>query len=131
MAQNGDTASSSEPEHGANWAGKYCQWDGNDGESAIELSGGGVNWANVKVLATKLADSPHSTHYENNDKQKCQVREQTVDEEHEEDDGIVAGEVAEIVGGSVLGFTEAGRLGEEGEIEEFSKRLQVGEACRD
>lgn len=94
MAQNGDTTSSSKPEHGANWTGKYCEWNGNDGESAIELSGCSVDWANIEVLTTKLANSPHSTNYEDNDKQEGQVREQAVDEEHEEDDGIVAGEIA-------------------------------------
>lgn len=94
MAQNGDTASSSEPEHGANWTGKYCQRDGNDGESAIELSGCSMDWTNIEVLAVQLANPPHSTDYENDDKQEGQVREQAVDEEHEEDNGIVAGEVA-------------------------------------
>jgi len=90
-----------------------------------------VDRANIEILTTELADAPHATDNEDNDKEECQVCEQAVDEEHEEDDGIVAGEVAQIVGGPVLSFSKASGFGEEAEVEEFAKWLEVREAGRD
>lgn len=89
-----------------------------------------MDWANVEILATELANSPHATDNENNDKEESQVREQAVDEEHEEDNGIVAGEVAEVVGHAVLSFGEVGGFGEEGEVEKLANGFKVGEAGR-
>ena len=58
-------------------------------------------------------------------KEKPEVREQAVDTEHREDDGIIAREVSQVVVDSRLDLGEVRWLGQSLEVEELGDRLEV------
>ena len=90
----------------------------------------GTRETNIQISSLKLADAEHTTYDQDDDKQQEQVREQAVDAEHDEDDGIVAAEVRQVVVDSGLHIAEVSGLRESLEVEELRERLEVGEAVR-
>lgn len=131
MAQDGDTRGADQPEDGAKRRGPQAERDRNDEEGSVELRGSSAPAGNLEVIAFELADAEHAADDEANDEEQQQVCEQAVDAEHDEDGGIVAGEVAEIVVDSALHLAEVGRLGDALDVEELGDGPQIGEARRD
>lgn len=129
MTQDGDSRSSNEPKSSRERVGNDCEWDGQNDESSIELCRGGTEETNIKVTTLELADTVHATDDKKNNKGKKPVGEQSIDTQHDKEDGIVASKVAQVVVDSVLDLTEVLRLGKSLQVEELGQWLQVGEAA--
>ncbi|KAB8337210.1 hypothetical protein FH972_021512 [Carpinus fangiana] len=87
--------------------------------------------AHVQVSAAEFADAPHAGDDEDDVEQEPEVCDERVDGQHDEDDGIVAGEVGQVVVDSVLDLCKVLGLGHALEVEELADGLQVGEAGAD
>lgn len=131
MTNNRDTGCANQPEHRGKRRGPETKRNGNDEEGGVELRGRGSPAAELKIIALEFANTKHTSNYKTDDKKKQQVGEQTVDAEHDEDGGIVAGEVAQVVVDPALDLAEVGGLGDALEVEELGDGSQVGEARGD
>jgi len=72
-------------------------------------------------LTAQSANPPHASDNEDDDEQQQQVRKQRVDAQHDEENGIVAAEIAEVVVDPALGFAEVCRLRETFDVEELAQ----------
>lgn len=128
MTQNSDAAGTDEPEDGGEWRGNEAQRNGDADERGVELGGGGSEGADLEIRTLQLANSPHSSDDEEDDEQQREVGDQAVDGQHDENDGIVAGEVAEVVVDAALDLAKVLGLGDALDVEELGDGLEVGEA---
>ena len=90
------------------------------------MGGGCLESADLEVATFEPADEPHAKHNKDDIKEQPEVCDEGVDAEHDKDDGIVAGEVAQIVVDSTLHFAEIVGLGQSLDIEELGDGLDVG-----
>src|ERR1700761_919111 len=125
MTQNSDAAGTDEPEHSPNGTRVDGEWDSDDEKAGVELRRGCPEKADIEIIALQLADSPHATNHQENDEEQRQVGEKAVDEEHDKDGGIVAGEVAKVVVDPALDLAKVLGLGEAAEVEELAYGLEV------
>ena len=79
-------------------------------------------------MSLHLADEPHAKGNEDDVEEQPGVCDEAVDGEHDEDDGIVAGEVGEVVVDPALDITEVVGLGKSLDIKELGNWLKIGEA---
>lgn len=126
MAQDGDTRSSNEPKHGGEGRSQEAEGHGDAEQGGVELRGGSAPAPDLEVVALQFADTVHATNDEEDEEEQLQVGEQAVDAEHDEDDGIVAGEVAQVVVEPALHGAEVFRLGDALDVEELGDGPQVG-----
>lgn len=131
MAENADARRTDKPESGTKGIGDDGKGNGDDEQSGVQLRSGGAEVANLDVATLELADTVHTTNDEEDVESQEPVCEQGVDAQHDEEDGIVAGEVAKVVVDAVLYFAKVLGLGDLLEVEELGDRLQVGEAGTD
>ena len=131
MAEDGDTRGSNQPKKGTQGRCLEGKGHGNDEQGSVELGWGSAPAADLEIIALELADTVHSTDNKGDDEHQPQVCDQTVDAEHCEDDGIVAGEVRQVVVDPALGLAEVGGFRHALEIEEFANWSQVGKARGD
>lgn len=82
--------------------------------------------SNVKIPPIELADGPHAADDEDDDEEEGHVRDQAVDAQHDEDRGIVAGEVAQVVVDARLHIAEVLGLRQPLDVEEVGERLEIG-----
>lgn len=130
VAKNDHTAGANEPHDGAEGRRNQADRDGNDVQTGVQLGGGEAGLADLEVLTVKLADEEHAEDDKDDVEEKPGVGEQSVDAEHGKYDGIVAGEVAEVVVDTRLGFGEVLRLGHPLEVEELRNGPEVGKSAR-
>ena len=128
MANNDDETGTNKPGNSSKRRGDKTDGNSNNIETGVELRGGGAERADLEVAAVKLADDEHAGGNEDDIKQKPPVGQEGVDAKHDKDDGIVAGEVAEVVVDTRLHVTKVLWLGEALDVEELGDRAQVGEA---
>lgn len=126
--KNTRAARSNEPEQGRERRGNETDGDADNQETRPELRGGGPEGSNLEIAPVQLADAEHARHHKDDIKEEQPVGQQSVDAEHEEDDGIVAGEVAQVVVDARLHLAKVGGLGQALEVEELGDGPQVGEA---
>jgi len=131
MPENADARRTNQPQDSADWRSPNAQRHSDNQKTSVKLGGGSAREADVEIGASQLADAEHSTDDEGDDEQQQQVGQQAVDAEHDEDDGIVAAEVGEVVVDAGLDLAEVLRLGQALEVEEFADGLEVGEAAAD
>lgn len=129
MAQNSDTGGSNEPENSAKRRSPEAQGNADDQKRRVQLGSGRAPTANLQVVALELANAVHATDEQKDDEEECQICEQAVDDEHGENSGIVAREVAEVVVDSALHLAEVGWLGDALHVEELGDRAQIREAA--
>lgn len=122
MAQDRDTGSTDEPENSSEGRGPETKRDGDAEQTSVELRCSGAQAADLQVCALELANAIHAANDEEDDEQEQEVGEEAVDAEHDEDDGIIAGEVAQVVVDPALDFGEIGRLGDALKVEELGDR---------
>lgn len=127
VTEDGHTGCADQPEGRRDGRGIDTQWDANAQQTSVELRGIEATESQVQVTAVKFPDAPDTGSREDDDEKQERVGQQAVDAEHDEDDGIVAGEVAQVVIDAALDFTEVGRLGQALEVEELGDWAQVGE----
>lgn len=70
----------------------------------------GAKGANLEILALEASDEPQAEDGEDHVEEKDQVCEKSVQAQHDEDDDIVAGIVAQVVVDSRLHLPKVGRL---------------------
>lgn len=128
VAQDCEGAGTDEPEECAKGTCEEGQRQTDDQETGVELRRSGTEAGDLEIVALKLSNSPHTTGDEDDGEEQSQVSEKGVDGEHDDNGGIVAGEVAQVVVPSALDFTEVGRFGDALEIEEFADSLEISEA---
>lgn len=128
MAKNRHSAGSDEPEDGADRVRDECKGNGYDQQAGVQLSSCRAEEADVKIAAVEFAYAPHASDDEDNDEEEGEVVEQRVDAEHDEDGGIVAAEVAQVVVDPALGLAEVCWLRDALEVEELAQRAQIREA---
>lgn len=131
MAKNGDAGGSDQPESSGERVCDYTNRDCYTQHGGVELSCGSTEETNIEIAALELADSPHATNYEDDVEEQKQVGEQSVDAEHDEKDGIIAGEIAEVVIDAVLDFAKVLRFRETLEVKKFANGFQIGKAAGD
>lgn len=129
VAENGHARSTNEPHESRERRGDQTQWNGDYEQTCIELRRCGTESADFEITSVEAANEEHATNDENDVEEKKPVCQQSVDAQHSKDDGIVAGEMAEVVVNARLDLTKVGRLGEALEVEEFGDGLEVREAA--
>lgn len=127
--KNTRAARSNEPEQGRERRGNKTDGNADNQQTSPELRGGRPERSDLEVASVQLADAEHARHHKDDIKEQQPVGQQGVDAEHEEDDGIVAGEVAQVVVDAGLHLAKVGRLGQALEVEELGDGAQVGEAA--
>lgn len=131
VTQNADAGSSNEPEGGRDGVGDDADWDGDDCQSGVELGGSCAEETDVKVASLELSDTEHAANDQDNVEEEKPVGQQGVNAEHDEEHGIVAGEIAQVVVYPILDFAEVLWFGKTLEVKELGDGLQVGEAVGD
>jgi hypothetical protein len=131
VTDDAHTRGTDEPESGAEGVGDDGEGNGDDEQSSVELRSGGAEVANLDIATLEFTDTKHATNNEENVEGQEPVCEQSVDAQHDEEDGIVAGEIAKVVVDAVLDLAKVLGLGDLLEVEELGDRLQVGEAGAD
>jgi hypothetical protein len=119
MAQDGDARGSNEPEDSRKGRSPETERHSDDQQNSVELRSRGAPASDLEVVALKLANAIHAADDKEDDEEEHQVREQAVDAEHDEHDGIVAGEVSQIVVDSALHFAKVGGLRDALQVEEL------------
>lgn len=128
MANDDDEAGTNEPGNSSKGRRDKTDGDGNDVETGVELRGGGAESADLEIAAVELANDKHARGDKDDVEQKPPVGQEGVDAQHDKDDGIVAGEVAEVVVDTRLHLAKVLRLGEALDVKELGDGAQVGEA---
>lgn len=128
MANDDQAAGANQPHDSEEGRREKTDRDGNDVQSRVQLRSGEAVLANLEITAVELADEPHAGNDEDDVEEQPRVGEQGVDAEHHEHDGIIAGEVAQVVVDAGLHLGKVLGLGEALEIEELGERAQVREA---
>lgn len=72
-----------------------------------------------EVPAVELADCPHSADDKEDQKEETEIGEEGVDREHDEDGGIIGGEVAKVVVYAALCLAQVLWFADALEVEEF------------
>ena len=106
MTENANTRRTDKPESGTEGVGDDGKGNGDDEQSGVELRSGGAEVANLDIATLEFADTVHTTDDEEDVEGQQPVCEQGVDAQHDEEDGIVAGEVAKVVVDAVLDFAK-------------------------
>lgn len=110
MAENGDACGANQPQKGGDGRRNESHGYGNAGQTSVELGSSGSESAYLQVISTKFANSPHAANDKDDVEKKPKIGEQAIDTEHDKDDGIVGGEVREIVVYTTLNLAEVVRL---------------------
>ena len=131
MTYDSDTGCANEPESRRKGRGPKSGRNCNDEERSVQLRGSSAPATELEIISLQLADSEHATDYEADDEEKPQVGDQAVDAEHDENGGIVARKVAQVVVDSALYLAKVGGLGNALEVEELGNWSQVGESRGD
>lgn len=129
MAKDDNAAGADQPHDGAERRRDQTDRNRDDVQTSVELRGREASRADLEVLAVQLANDVHAEDNEDDVEQKPRVGEKGVDAEHHEDDGIVAGEVAQVVVDARLDFGEVLRLRHPLDIEELRDRAEVGKTA--
>lgn len=128
VAKNDHTTGTNQPHHEAEDAGNQGDWDRNDPKAGIKLHCREALGAKLEILTVKLANDEHA-HGDKDDVEQDQgLGEEAVDAEHQEDDGIVAREVAEVVVDTRLHLDKVLGLVHTLDVEELGEGLEVGKA---
>lgn len=89
---------------------------------------GGAPATQLQVVTLELSDTEHAPYDQDDDEEQHQIGEQAVYAEHDEDGGIVAGEVAQVVVDTALDLTKVGWLRDALDVEELGDGAQIGES---
>lgn len=128
MTNDDQAAGANQPHNSEEGRREKTDRDSNDVQSRVQLRCSEAVLADFEVTAVELADEPHAGNDEDDVEEQPRVGEQSIDTEHHEHDGIVAGEVAKVVVDAGLHFGKVFGLGEALEVEELGERTQVREA---
>lgn len=131
MAKHRHTSGTNQPEHRGDRGGPNTQGNRNDEQTSVELRSVKTSETQFQITAFQFPNTVETTGDEDYDEEEQEVGQQAVDAEHDEDDGIVAGEVGQVVVHTTLNFTEVSGLGETLHVEEFGDRTEVGEPRTD
>lgn len=102
--------------------------DANAQQTRVELRSVEAAEAQVQVAAIQYTNAPKTGGHEDDEEEQGGSGQQAVDAEHHENDGIVAGEVAQVVVDPALDLPKVGGLGDALEVEELGNGAQVGES---
>lgn len=127
MAKDGHTSCADQPKDRRDGRSPDTKRDANTQQSSVELRSVEAAEADVQVTAIKFTDAPKTGSHKDDDEEQKGVGQQAVDAEHNKDDGIVAGEVAQVVVDAALDLSKIGRLRNALEVEELGDGAQVGE----
>ena len=130
MAENGDAGSSDQPQESGYGRRDESDGDCNTSQCSIHLRRGSTEGTNLKVTTSQFANSPHATSHKDDVEEKPHVGEQAVDGEHDKNNGIIAGEIAEVVVDSALNLPKVVWLRQSLEVEELGDRFDVGKSRR-
>lgn len=128
MAKNDYAAGADQPHDGADGRRNQAHRNGDDIETRVELGGGNAGLTNLEICAVESSNQVHAGDNEDNVEEEPGVGEEGIDAKHHKDDGIVAGEVAQVVVDARLGLSEIGRLGHALDVEELRDRAEIREA---
>ena len=129
MSKNANARCANQPQDSADGRRPDTKGNCDNQKTSVELRRSCACKSNIEVGALELADSEHAADYEYNDEEQEQVCKQAVNAEHDEDDGIVAAEVGQVVVDTGLDFAKVLRLRQSLEVEELADGLEVGEAA--
>lgn len=130
VAKYDHAAGTNQPHDGAERRRDQTDGNRNDVETGVELGGCEAGRTDLEVLAIEPADNVHAGHNEDDVEKKPGVGKKGVDAQHHEDDGIIAGEVAQIVVDARLDFGKVFWLRHPLDVEELRDRAKVGETTR-
>lgn len=130
MAKDDYAAGANQPHDSADWRRNEAHGDGDDIETRVELRGGDAGLTDLEICAVESANQVHASHDKNDIEEEPGVGEKGIDAEHDKDDSIVAGEVAQIVVNAGLRLGEVGRFGYALDVEKLRDGAEVREAVR-
>ena len=128
VTEDGDTTSAHQPEKCANGAREDGNWDTDACDTSVQLRRSSTESANLQIATSQSANDPHADCHKDYIKQKPGVGEKGIDRQHDKDDGIVAGEVSQVVVDSCLDISKVSWLRQSLEVEELSDGFEVGES---
>jgi len=129
MSNNANARCANQPQDSADRRRPDTKGNCNNQKTSVELRRSCASKSNIEVSALELANAEHAADYEDNDKEQEQVCKQAVDAEHDEEDGIVAAEVGQVVVDTGLDLAKILRLRQALEVEKLADGLEVGEAA--
>ncbi|KAI6766439.1 hypothetical protein HG531_011661 [Fusarium graminearum] len=118
-----------EPEQGRERRGNQTQRHGDTNKCSVKLRTRGTKGANFKIVSIELSNEPHAHNHKDDVEEQQPVGQEGINAEHNKNNGIVAGVVAQVVVDSRLHLNKVVRLGETLEVEELVNRSQVREAA--
>lgn len=110
MTEDSHAGSTDQPENSGDRGGPEAERHTNTQQSGVELRSVEATDTKVQIAAVKFSDSVQTGSHEDDDEQEERVGQQTVDTQHNKDDGIVAGEVGQVVVDATLDFAEVSGL---------------------
>ena len=119
MAKDGDTRRANEPKNRTDGRSKETKRNCNNEKRSVQLGGCSPPTTDLEIVSLELSNAVHAPNHKEDNEEKQQVGEQTVDAEHDKDNGIVAREVAQVVVDPALHLAEVGRLGDTLDVEEL------------
>lgn len=128
VAEDADTRGANKPKCGSQRIGDEAERHSNADQSRVELGNGSTCETHIKIASFQFPNPIHPSNHQENNEEKEPVCEESVKSQHGEDHHIVAGEVAEVIVDSRLGFREVGRLGDSLEVEKLAEGFEVGES---
>lgn len=131
VTENSNARSADQPQEGAEGRGDETKRNGNDKEASVELRGRRLEGTNLEITTLETSDTVHTGNDEENVEKKEPVGQERIQAEHDEEDGIVAREVAEVIVDTGLDLREVLGLRDTFEVEELSDGTQVREAAGD
>ena len=129
MSNNANARCANQPQDSADWRSPDTERNGNNQKTSVKLRRSCAGESDIEVGALKLANTEHAADYEYNDEEQEQVCKQAVNAEHDEEHGIVAAEVGQVVVDASLDLAKVLRLRQALEVEELADGLEVGEAA--
>ena len=129
MSNNANARCANQPQDSADRRRPDTKGNCNNQKTSVELRRSCAGESNIEVSALELADAEHAADDEDNDEEQEQVCKQAVNAEHDEEDGIVAAEVGQVVVDTGLNLAKVLRLRQALEVEKLADGLEVGEAA--
>ena len=127
VTEDGHTSRSNQPEHGRDGRSPDAQRNRDDQQTGVELGRVKASDAEIQIATFELPDTVETTGHQDDDEEQHGVGQQAVDAQHHKHDGIVAGEVRQVVVDAALDLAKVGWLGQTLQVEELGHRTEVGE----
>lgn len=130
MTQNQKRTASHQPKHKPKRTREPQQRNPNHKQARVQALLSNHVFSHLHRLRSEAVDGHKSDHEENDGEEEEEVVDHAVDGEKDENDGVVAGKVARVVGDALESFVGVLWARDALVVEEFGERAETGESFR-